>query len=192
MEDSSEARVFENGEYFYEQGRGVETVTVSGVPAPYMPRMKWQLTLGNDRYDLDDLRSWTDLTKSRFFSGRGVYESAFHSPPFAGLGAMLDLGRVHETADVRINGQPVGVVWMRPYRFDVSRLLRPGLNKIRVDVTNLLINQILGSGPIDYSAVYAKYGQRFPPGDEWDVIREPLISGLLGPVRLAFFKLVRI
>jgi len=192
LEDSSEARVFENGEYFYEQGRGVETVTVSGVPAPYMPRMKWQLTLGNDRYDLDDLRSWTDLTTSRFFSGRGVYESAFHSPPFAGLGAMLDLGRVHETADVRINGQPVGVVWMRPYRFDVSRLLRPGLNKIRVDVTNLLINQILGSGPIDYSAVYAKYGQRFPPGDEWDVIREPLISGLLGPVRLAFFKLVRI
>ena len=81
---------------------------------------------------------------------------------------------------------------MRPYRVDVTRLLRPGSNRLRVDVTNLLINQILGQGPIDYSAVYAKYGRRFPAGDEWEVVREPLPSGLLGPVRLVYYKLVRL
>ena len=59
-------------------------------------------------------------------------------------------------------------------------------------LTNLLINKVLGQGPIDYSAIYAKYGNRFPAGDEWDVIREPLPSGLLGPVRLHFYKLVKI
>lgn len=50
------------------------------------------------------------------------------------------------------------------------------------------LNKILGDGPIDYSAVFAKYGQRFPPGEEWDVVREPLTSGLLGPVRLVFYR----
>ncbi len=81
---------------------------------------------------------------------------------------------------------------MRPYRVDVTRLLRAGRNQLRVDVTNLLINKVLGDGPIDYSQVYAKYGNRFPAGDEWDVIRDPLPSGLLGPVRLHFYKLVTI
>jgi hypothetical protein len=71
---------------------------------------------------------------------------------------------------------------------DITGLLRPGRNRLRVDVTNLLINKILGMGPIDYSAVYAKYGKRFPPGDEWNDVREPFVSGLLGPVRLVYYR----
>jgi len=50
---------------------------------------------------------------------------------------------------------------------------------------------VLGIGPIDYSAVFQKYGQRFPAGDEWQVIREPLVSGLLGPVRLRYARILR-
>jgi hypothetical protein len=59
-------------------------------------------------------------------------------------------------------------------------------------VTNLLINRILGDGPIDYSDVYAKYGRRFPAGDEWEFVREPYPSGLLGPVHLRYFKTVQL
>ena len=80
---------------------------------------------------------------------------------------------------------------MRPYRCDITRLLRPGRNRLRIDVTNLLINRILGDGPIDYSDVYAKYGRRFPAGDEWEFVREPYPSGLLGPVHLRYFKTVQ-
>jgi len=189
--ESGGARVFENGAYFYEIGGARETVNVSGIPAPYAPDFRWRLTLGDDHYALDELRSWTALPKSRFFSGRGVYEGEFEAPEFSGLGAVLDLGVVRETADVRINDVAAGVAWMRPYRVDVTHLLRPGRNRLRVDVTNLLINQVLGQGPIDYSGVYARYGKRFPPGDEWDVVREPLPSGLFGPVRLVFYKMVQ-
>jgi alpha-L-rhamnosidase len=186
------ASVFENGAYFYDTGRGKKAVSVSGLPAPYEPAIQWRLTLGEEHYALDELASWTALAKSRFFSGRGVYEAEFDAPQFNGLGVVLDLGAVRETAEVRLNDVAAGVAWMRPYRMDVTRLLRPGRNRLRVDVTNLLINQVLGQGPIDYSAVYAKYGKRFPPGDEWEVVREPLPSGLLGPVRLVYYKLVRI
>jgi hypothetical protein len=46
-------------------------------------------------------------------------------------------------------------------------------------------------GPIDYSAVYERYGRRFPPGEEWEKVREPFPSGLLGPVWLVFYKIIR-
>jgi len=186
------ARVFENGTYHYDQSTGRRVVRVMGIPAPYMPDIRWRLQLGSDHYDLDDLRSWTELPQSRFYSGRGVYRGEFECPNFTGLGVMLDLGSVRETADVQLNGKPAGVAWMQPYEVDISAMLRYGRNTIRIDVTNLLINKILGDGPIDYSGVYAKYGKRFPPGDEWEVVREPFPSGLLGPVRLIFYKLINI
>jgi hypothetical protein len=44
---------------------------------------------------------------------------------------------------------------------------------------------------VDYSAVYGRYGKRFPPGEEWQKVREPFPSGLLGPVRLVFYKMIR-
>jgi hypothetical protein len=100
----------------------------------------------------------------------------------------LDLGRVYETAEVWINEQRAGVRWMRPYLLEITALVQPGRNQLRVEVTNLLINQVLGAGPTDYSAVYARYGQRFPPGDEWETVREPRTSGLLGPVRITFAR----
>src|SRR5579863_1030955 len=106
------------------------------------------------------------------------------------IGAVLDLGSVRETAEVWLNGESAGVAWMRPYRVDVTRLIRTGLNRLRVDVTNLLINRVLGMGPIDYSAAYARYGQRFPPGEEWETVHEPFPSGLLGPVQLVFYKTI--
>jgi len=185
------ARVFENGVYSVEAAAGRRRVAVSGIPAPFLPAIRWKLTLGEQRHELEDLRSWTELEKSRFFSGRGVYEGEFEAPNLNGFGAVLDLGTVRETADVHLNGTPAGVAWMRPYRVDVTRLLRRGRNTVRIDVTNLLINQVLGQGPIDYSAVFAKYGHRFPAGDELEVVRDPLPSGLLGPVRLVYYKLVR-
>jgi len=185
------ARVFENGTYYLESGAGRREIPVSGIPAPYVLSLRWRLTMGSSRLELNGLNSWTEMPQQRYFSGRGVYEAEFHAPPFEGLGVVLDLGEVRETADVRVNGQPAGVAWMRPYQLDITALLTPGRNEIRIDVTNLLINQILGMGPIDYSKVYEKYGDRFPPGDEWTVIRDPLPSGLLGPVRLVFYKLVK-
>jgi len=161
-------------------------------PAPIDLSPVWKLRFDDASIagiTLEQLKSWTDLPAARYFSGKGIYECEFDAPARigSGLGVRLDLGRVHETADVRINDKPAGVAWMRPYHVDVTGLLRPGKNRLRVDVTNLLINKILGMGPIDYSAVYAKYGKRFPPGDEWKDVKEPFISGLLGPVRLVFY-----
>lgn len=160
------------------------------LPAPLRVTGPWTLRLGDSSpVSFEQLRSWTETPSSRYFSGRGTYEASFAIPPDylrTRHALFLDLGRVCETAEVWVNGQRAGVRWMRPYLLDITKLAQPGSNRLRVDVTNLLINQVLGAGRPDYSAVYARYGQRFPPGDEWETVREPRTSGLLGPVRIVF------
>lgn len=194
--DGWTAKVFENRTYYFQRPKGREDITVSGIPAPAILVPRWRLKLEDSAIapvDLDDLKSWTDIASARFFSGRGIYEAEF---PFAvklpeDVGVTLDLGSVRETAEVWLNDAPAGVAWMRPYRFDITHLVRTGTNRLRIAVTNLLINRVLGMEPIDYSAVYERYGHRFPPGEEWEKVREPFLSGLLGPVWLVFYKMIR-
>jgi hypothetical protein len=192
--DGWRARVFENRRFYIQRTSGREDIIVSGIPEPIRLSPQWRLQFENaeiPQVTLYELKSWTEISAARFFSGRGIYETEFQLAGLAaGTGVVLDLGRVHETAEVRVNGQNAGVAWMRPYRLDISSQVRPGTNRLRVDVTNLLINRVLGMGPIDYSAVYERYGRRFPPGEEWTKVREPFVSGLLGPVRLVFYKMI--
>ncbi len=190
------AAAYSNGRFHIRRASGVEWINVSGLRAPLAVSGPWNVTFEGANIKtvrLDDLRSWTELPSARYFSGRAVYETEIDVPagPSRDLGVMLDLGRVHETADVSVNGKPAGVAWMRPHRLDVSNVLAPGRNRVRIAVTNLMINKILGDGPIDYSAVFAKYGTRFPAGEEWTVVREPRVSGILGPVRLVYYRVVR-
>jgi hypothetical protein len=70
---------------------------------------------------------------------------------------------VGETAEVWLNGKPLGVRLGRPYVFDVTDSLCPGENRLRVEVTNTLVHELKD----DFS--------RFMP-------QEP--SGLLGPLTL--------
>ncbi len=76
---------------------------------------------------------------------------------------VLDLGDVAASAEVRINGQPAGIKVAPPWTCDVTRLLKPGENKIEVLVCNTLANH--------YLTVPTRY-------------RGSPVSGLLGPVRL--------
>jgi hypothetical protein len=191
------ALAYENGSFSIRRRSVRYTIDVAGLPAPLHLAPVWRITfegLNPAPIRLDTLKSWTDIPEVRFFSGRAIYEAEFDNSvaPSADLGALLDLGRVRETADVSLNGKPLGVAWMRPYRLDISAALQAGRNQIRIAVTNLPINKILGDGPIDYSAVFAKYGNRFPSGDEWYVIRDPLPSGLLGPVRIQYYRRISV
>ena len=169
------------------------TGTVPDLPAPMvLEPASWTLRFSNQHIapaKLPRLESWTTIKAARYFSGEGVYEAEFQMVKLPeNLRVLLDLGVVRETAVVQLNGQSAGTAWMRPYQMDVTSLLHEGRNHLSVAVTNLLINKVLGDGPIDYSAVIAKYGDRFPGGDEWEQIREPFPSGLLGPVRLIFYR----
>ena len=54
------------------------------------------------------------------------------------ISAVLDLGEVFETAEVKVNGISAGLRLCRPYRFDLTGLLKKGENQITIEVTNCL------------------------------------------------------
>jgi hypothetical protein len=181
-----------NGKYTVRFGRMQKSEQVTGLPAPTIISAPWTVTFPQAHdwtIRLERLISWTEMPETRFYSGVGIYMTEFDLPPLpAGCGVRLSLGRVHETAAVSVNGARSGVAWMRPYEVDATSLIRPGKNRLRVEVSNMLINKVLGQGPVDYSEVKKQFGNRFPDGEEWTIVRYPRVSGLLGPVRLVYYR----
>jgi alpha-L-rhamnosidase len=160
-------------------------VTFAGLPQPVT---------------MHQLRSWTEDEKTKFFSGQAVYERSVTVPPGRyttlqfgegtpvpetprrnGMRVWLD-SPVREAAVVYINDQRAGSVWCPPYQVDVTKLLHPGENRIRIVVANLAINALAGQKLPDYKELIAKYGDRFQPQDLNDL--KPLPAGLLGHLQL--------
>jgi hypothetical protein len=145
-------------------------------PQPWKPLDgAWQLAFEPGRgapeqaLDLDRLAPWneSEIPGVRYFSGTATYRKTFSVDGALPARAILDLGEVRDLARVRLNGRELGVAWKPPYRFDLRGLLRPGENRLEVEVTNLWVNRLVG----DASGIYAANAP----------LRD---SGMLGPVRL--------
>ena len=50
---------------------------------------------------------------------------------------------VRGVARVRVNGVDAGTIWCSPWTVDVTKALRPGENKLEIDVTNTWLNRLL-------------------------------------------------
>lgn len=185
------------GKYWAGLGDESATAEVEAPPDDIVMRGPWELSFSDwaEPRMLEALRSWTELPELRFYSGAGTYLATFDIPSacdIASVRAELELGEVHEIAEVWVNDARTGTVWHRPHRLDITEVIRPGENQLRVVVTNLLINRVLGTPDPDYSELEKVYGRRFPPPREKSEVDEPLPSGLLGPVRISFKTRVRL
>jgi hypothetical protein len=56
----------------------------------------------------------------------------------------LNLGIVKNIAEVKINGKNLPLMWLPPFRADVTSLLHAGSNSLEVRVTNLWVNRLIG------------------------------------------------
>jgi hypothetical protein len=150
----------------------------------------------------DKLEDWTRRPEAgiRHYSGAVTYRATFRRPALRHV--VLDLGAVHEFAQVILNGKDLGVLWKRPFRIDVTDALRDGDNRLEVRVTNLWPNRMIGDEALPEDAEWNKgrlvrwpdwvlQGKSSPTGRyTFTHIRPytkatPLLpSGLLGPVRL--------
>jgi hypothetical protein len=142
--------------------------------------------------EVANLSSWTsfDAPELKSFAGTGRYTITFDRPEARGDDWMLDLGKVCESARVKLNGHELGALWCAPFRETVGEWLRPGKNRLEVEVTNLAANRI---ADFDRRKVNWKYfydinvaSKRYRSLDASDW---PLFdSGLLGPVTLTPLK----
>jgi hypothetical protein len=137
---------------------------------------------------LDKLASWTTLADpaAAAFAGTAVYSTTFDAPPDGGTGAfILDLGRVCESARVRLNGADVAALIQPPYR-TVVRSLKPTGNVLEVEVTNLSANRIrdLDRRKVNWKVMgdinIVNIDYKPLDATNWPIVD----SGLLGPVTL--------
>ena len=93
----------------------------------------------------EHLIDWTSLEGYATFSGTLVYENTLDgSPQMLEQGTWtLDLGEVHDFAEVFCNGISCGVRLWAPFRFELP--LKSGLNRLRVAVTNSMANRMEGA-----------------------------------------------
>jgi hypothetical protein len=137
---------------------------------------------------LKKLESWTELPDplGKSFSGTAIYTLRFTKPSGGAANWLLDLGKVHETVRVRLNGQHLGTLWHPPYRIPLGSALRGGENVLELEVTNLAANRIadMDRRKVRWNAFYdiSVVNLKYKPfnASTW----EPLPSGLIGPVEL--------
>src|SRR5579871_900369 len=180
------ARVAANGEYDIRRTDGkTRRFAVSGIPGPIPITGPWRVRLGETvSLTLPILKSWTDLPEGKGYSGWAIYETAFEGvDPDPALDWMIDLGVVHETADVELNGVSLGAAWKGARVLSVQKALRQGQNLLRIDIANLWIHKVLSSPPWDRRRVAEVYGERWGKPEAAVPSRLPP-SGLLGPVQL--------
>jgi hypothetical protein len=136
-----------------------------------------------------NLASWTtrDDAEAKRFAGTARYTITFDCPPEKADDWLLDLGRVGDAAQVKLNGHAVGSAWCAPWLIAVGKYLQPAKNVLEVEVTNLGLNRVRD---LDIRQVNWKYffdaNMNSKSGrGQFDASRLPLRdSGLLGPVRL--------
>jgi hypothetical protein len=157
---------------------------------------------------LDHLISWSDDPDPgvKYFSGTATYHKTLEIPPGwtdAKHRLYLDLGNVQVIAQVKLNGQDLGVLWKPPYRADITSAARAGDNELEVEVTNLWPNRRIGDEQLPEDCEWngdnslkawpqwLLDGKPSPTGRftfaTWrhQTKDSPLLpSGLIGPVRL--------
>ena len=118
----------------------------------------------------------------KYFSGTATYTREIDVPAdwlAPGRSEALDLGRVREFAEVRLNGHDLGILWKPPLAVDITRAARPGRNLLEVRVTNLWPNRLIGDQLLPEAQRLTRTNVRKFTADS------PLLpSGLLGPVVL--------
>ncbi|MDR3675469.1 MAG: glycosyl hydrolase, partial [Acidobacteriota bacterium] len=167
-------------------GRTVQANIAEGeIPPPLTLGPGWFLTgTGKDKDGKEstqevypaELKDWTALPGFRQFSGKGRYTLDFQlAKQFLKTGLVwdLDLGEVHDVAEVWINGRKAATLLLRPYRVDATPYLQAGANNLEIIVTNTLRNRLVGDGLTgDPNFVVFKNRMFYLP------------SGMVGPVRL--------
>lgn len=172
-------------------------------------KQNWKVSVGqsNEIIPMAELHSWSDERVSKYYSGQATYLRTFNLAAKeleAGIDGVLDFGPgrpieepdplpdhsmkayldgpVREAAEVYVNGVSAGFVWHPPYSLDVTRLLKPGVNTLKIMAGNTAINSLAGHALPTYRLLNQRYGERFTPQDMGNL--EPLPSGILGDLQL--------
>ena len=128
-------------------------VTIPSMPEPIAPT-SWHLHVdeagpsGTTPHDADltALQDWRSISGLETVSGTGTYTATVKVPaPWltSDRGVYLDLGAIDGAMQAYVDGRQVAPDVVADRRFDVSGLLHPGDNQLRVVVTTTPKNEVV-------------------------------------------------
>ena len=171
-------------------------ITITDLPAEQNVSGPWAVSFQPDlgapeEIEMSKLHSLSEHEDFgvKHFSGTATYTSTFEASKRQKSDRLfLDLGGVSNLAEVTVNGENLGVLWKPPFSVDVTDVVKPGKNTLKVAVTNTWKNRLVGDSGLPESDritwTWAK--------DKWFKPDEPLeLSGLIGPVMLKTAREVR-
>jgi hypothetical protein len=147
-----------------------------------------------DSVEYSELASWTN-DKNRgikYYSGIGTYHKSFYYENNSALSEdqriFIDLGNLSKVAELWLNGRSLGIVWAKPFKYDITRFIKNGENVLTIEVANTWSNRLTGD-----AITGEKYTSTNITGlDGLSWAKVPLIeSGLLGPVTIRTVSLVK-
>ena len=199
--DAGTYTVWENASYAVTRQSGkTSQKVVRNIPEAITLPQAWTVTFQADRgaptgeIVFDQLKSWTEHPEFgiKYFSGTATYTQSINIPAShfsKGRRIWLDLGTVHNIAEVLVNRQNLGIVWKNPFHVDITDVAQVGANKLEIKVTNCWKNRILGDWklPANEKITWTLYPFYH---DEKDADLMP--SGLLGPVKLVTSEAIKL
>ncbi|MFC2087750.1 glycosyl hydrolase, partial [Bacteroidota bacterium] len=143
----------------------------------------------------NELKSWTDFKENeiKYFSGTATYHNKItieNENIKENTTIVIDLGEMRDVSEVYVNGTSAGIIWKKPYSADITNLINPGQNELKIEVVNCWINRLTGdmlSYPEDrYCRTTQPYNKDINRHD--DDVYHVQTSGLLGPVSLKYYN----
>jgi hypothetical protein len=131
------------------------------MPIKEIPLNTWDLivkdrNVAGDTKDfhlkLHELKDWREIKTIRYCIGPGQYSTSFELDSAECDGkcrVILDLGLVHDTAEVMVNNLNVQALLVPPYQCEITEFIKPGLNAIQVNTIGCLRNRLVGYGQND-------------------------------------------
>lgn len=137
-------------------------------------------------FTTEKLGTWTASpdTNSKRFAGTARYTITFNAPGLQGGDFLLNLGKVCQSARVKLNGKNLGPLIMPPFSLPVK--LKPSGNRLEVEVTNVSANRIRDldrrhvNWKIFHDINFVNINYKPFNASDWPLYD----SGLLGPVTI--------
>jgi hypothetical protein len=154
----------------------------------------WKVRFDNEMgapesYHFDKLTSWTDIDVEgiQYYSGKATYNREFIVPG-DGLPeetkAFVVFEDIQEMARVYMNGKDCGIVWLPPYKVEITPYLISGTNTMTIEVINTWNNRIVGDMRNPDQEPYTKTNAKSRFSSESKLLK----SGLVGEAEIRFAK----
>ena len=128
-----------------------------------------------------ELGDWVNIV-GKEFSGSGIYKTKFKKPENSET-LLLDLGEVHYSCEVFVNGKSLGILPMSPYRCEMPESVLKEENILEIRVSNTAANEYESTTSFDKWQIW----QLTTYHNTQKLYHADSISGgLFGPVKLYY------